>query len=111
MSRRNLASLAVPVALAFACAPLVRAQAVVEKLIPRAALFGNPERAQPRLSPDGTRLAYLAPKDGVLNVWVRSVGKDDDAQPVTSDTKRGIRVFLWQRDSQHVLYIQDRDGD
>ena len=37
-------------------------------LIPREALFGNPEKAQPRLSPDGARLAYLAPVDGVLNV-------------------------------------------
>jgi len=46
----------------------------------------------------------------VLNVWVRTVGKDDD-RVVTSDKKRGIRVFFWQEDSEHILYIQDRDGD
>ncbi|MBZ5648191.1 MAG: S9 family peptidase [Acidobacteriia bacterium] len=80
-------------------------------LIPRQILFGNPERTSPRISPDGTRLAYLAPDDkGVLNVWVRTIGKTDD-QVVTADKKRGIRFFLWQFDSQHVLYIQDRDGD
>ena len=39
-------------------------------LIPRKVLFGNPDRANPALSPDGTGLAYLAPLDGVLNVWV-----------------------------------------
>jgi hypothetical protein len=38
-------------------------------LIPRELLFGNPERMGPRLSPDGARLAYLAPKDGVMDVW------------------------------------------
>ena len=38
-------------------------------LIPREVLFGNPEKVAPRLSPDGERLAYLAPKDGVMNVW------------------------------------------
>jgi hypothetical protein len=79
-------------------------------LIPREVLFGNPERANPQISPDGTKLAYPAPHNGVLNVWVRTVGKDDD-RVVTSDKKRGIRAFFWQEDSEHILYIQDRDGD
>jgi len=47
-------------------------------LIPREVLFGNPEKASPLLSPDGAKLAYLAPKDGVLNVWVRTLGQTDD---------------------------------
>jgi len=79
-------------------------------LIPREVLFGNPERANPQISPDGTKLAYLAPYEGVLNVWVRTVGKEDD-RVVTSDKKRGIRFFFWQEDSEHILYLQDRDGD
>jgi hypothetical protein len=36
------------------------------KEIPLEVLFGNPERVQPQLSPDGARLAYIAPVDGVL---------------------------------------------
>jgi dipeptidyl aminopeptidase/acylaminoacyl peptidase len=79
-------------------------------MIPREVLFGNPQRAQPQISPDGTRLAYLAPHEGVLNVWVRTVGKDDD-RVITSDKKRGIRGYAWQQDGQHILYVQDRDGD
>ena len=47
-------------------------------LIPRAVLFGNPEKTGPQISPDGTKLAYLAPQDGVLNVWVRTLGQTDD---------------------------------
>ncbi|HVP52966.1 MAG TPA: S9 family peptidase [Terriglobales bacterium] len=91
--------------------PAVAQTAADNVVIPRKVLFGNPERTSPRISPDGARLAYLAPDSkGVLNVWVRSVGKTDD-EVVTSDKKRGIRSFLWQFDSQHVLYIQDRDGD
>ena len=50
-------------------------------LIPRTTLFGNPDRAQVRLSPDGTRIAYLAPLDGVLNVWVAPVDDLDAARP------------------------------
>src|SRR3546814_2303584 len=40
------------------------------ELIPRDALFGNPERANVQISPDGKYLSWIAPVDGVLNVWV-----------------------------------------
>jgi hypothetical protein len=79
-------------------------------LIPRDVLFGNPEKASPQISPDGKYLAYLAPKDGVLNVWVRTIGKDDD-RVVTEDKKRGIRAYFWADDNVNLLYIQDKDGD
>jgi len=79
-------------------------------LIPRSVLFGNPEKASPQISPDGKLLAYLAPTNDVLNVWVRTLGQNDD-QVVTSDKKRGIRIYFWQGDSQHILYLQDQDGD
>jgi Tol biopolymer transport system component len=82
-------------------------------LIPREVLFGNPERMGPRLSPDGERLSYLAPKDGVLNVWVGPVGgrPSEDFGPVTDDRKRGIRVFFWAEDNRHIVYLQDEGGD
>jgi dipeptidyl aminopeptidase/acylaminoacyl peptidase len=80
-------------------------------LIPRGVLFGNPERAGVRISPDGKHLSWLAPKDGVLNVWVAPVGKLDQARAVTSDTKRPIRIYYWAYTSQHLLYMQDAAGD
>src|ERR671921_1709421 len=83
-------------------------------LIPRKVLFGNPEKVAPRLSPDGERLASLAPEDGVLNVWVGPVGRPaggDDFEPVTDDRKRGIRVFFWAEDNTHIVYLQDEGGD
>src|SRR5438445_11158158 len=80
-------------------------------LIPREILFGNPEKASPQLSPDGKLLAYLAPdKKNVLQVWLRTVGKEDD-QKMTDDPKRGIRHVDWAYDNQHLLYMQDSDGD
>ena len=72
--------------------------------IPLEILFGNPDRAAPRLSPDGKRLAWLAPVDGVLNAWV-------DGEPVTADRVRGIRQYLWAMDGRHLLYLQDAGGD
>lgn len=87
-------------------------QASSPPLIPRRLLFGNPEKTAAKISPDGTKLAYLAPdKNNVLNVWVRDLQKEGNDQQVTSDQKRGIREFLWQYDNAHVLYIQDNEGD
>lgn len=104
---RRFLSLFLLLALAAAVAPLAAQQ---PELIPRQVLFGNPERASPQISPDGKQMGYLAPDKGVLNVWVRTVGKDDD-RVVTKDRKRGIRFFSWAQDSRHILYIQDREGD
>jgi hypothetical protein len=76
-------------------------------LIPRTKFFGNPEKARARLSPDGKRLAYIAPVEGVLNVWV---SPDDDpakAKPVTQDKHRGVFNYFWAYTSQHILYTQD----
>jgi dipeptidyl aminopeptidase/acylaminoacyl peptidase len=86
-------------------------------LIPRSVLFGNPERTAPRLSPDGRLLAWIAPLDGVLNVWVAPIGDSDAgvdwaaARVVTADTDRGVRVFAWAHDGRHLLYLQDAGGD
>jgi dipeptidyl aminopeptidase/acylaminoacyl peptidase len=81
-------------------------------LIPRDVLFGNPERVSPQLAPDGRRLAWIAPRDGVLNVWVAPVDDLDAARPVTADTGRGIRSVSWAHDGgRTLLYVQDRDGD
>jgi dipeptidyl aminopeptidase/acylaminoacyl peptidase len=79
-------------------------------LIPRPVLFGNPEKTSAQLSPDGTRLAFLAPLDGVLNVWVGPAG-GDRFEPVTRDTDSGVRVYTWAHDNRHLLYLQDRGGD
>src|ERR1700754_863682 len=80
-------------------------------LIPRTALFGNPVRAQARLSPDGRYMSFLAPKNGVLNVWLAPFGKLDAAQAITDDKKRGIRQHHWADDGKHVLFLQDEGGD
>jgi dipeptidyl aminopeptidase/acylaminoacyl peptidase len=81
-------------------------------LIPRDVLFGNPQRAQGRLSPDGKWLSFLAPVNGVLNVWVVENGEDlSKAVAVTEDKKRGIRSHDWGYDNKHILYTQDKDGD
>ena len=80
-------------------------------LIPRELLFGNPERTSPALSPDGSRLAWLAPdSNNILQVWVKSLGTNEE-RVVTADKKRGIQTYFWAKDNRTLLYMQDRDGD
>ena len=80
------------------------------ELIPRDMLFGNPEKAAPFISPDGTRIAYLAPHEGTLSVWVRTIGREDD-RVVASDPARPIRTAFWTPDGTRVLYVQDAAGN
>ncbi|WP_026422842.1 S9 family peptidase [Actinokineospora inagensis] len=79
------------------------------RIIPRAILFGNPDRMSPALSPDGRRIAFIAPVRGVKNVLCGPVG--GPYEPVTDDRGRGVHVFAWAHDGTTLLYAQDRDGD
>lgn len=81
------------------------------KLIPREVLFGNPQKSQARLSPDGKYLSYAAPVDGVMNVWVGPADDITKAKPVTEEKVRPIRGYNWAYDSKHVLYSQDTNGN
>ncbi|HWH35250.1 MAG TPA: S9 family peptidase [Acidimicrobiales bacterium] len=80
-------------------------------LIPVEHFFDNPEMAGAKISPDGTRLSYLAPEEGRMNVWVRDVAGRDGAVCVTHDHVRGIRGHFWSRDSTRILYAQDQGGN
>jgi dipeptidyl aminopeptidase/acylaminoacyl peptidase len=81
-------------------------------LIPRTDLFGNPARAYAKISPDGRFLSWLAPVDGVLNIWVSPAEAPERAEIVTDDRKRGIRIYGWTYNSgHHLFYLQDTDGN
>ena len=79
-------------------------------LIPRAVLLGNPKRSQPELSPDGMRIAYLAPNESdALQIWVRTLGKSDDR--CVSAERRSIQNYEWACDSKTIFYREDNEGD
>jgi len=115
MTRRTRLSCSLLVTLAAVAAGPAWAQeakpAAAAELIPRAAIFGNPDKVSPRISPDGTRVAYVAPLNGVLNVWVAEIGDPGSARAVTKDTGRGITSYFWAYDNKNLLYTQDVGGD
>jgi dipeptidyl aminopeptidase/acylaminoacyl peptidase len=80
-------------------------------LIERAKLFGNPTKVQGRLSPDGKWLSWIAPSNGVLNVWVAPAANPADARVLTKEAKRPIRQHFWSPDSSMIMFINDVGGN
>ena len=111
MNRLKLATLALILALPGLNASPAPATATSAELLPRDDLFGNPERTSATVSPDGSRIAFLAPRGGVLNVWVAPIADLGSAQPVTAEAQRPIREFFWSPDSARIFYLQDQAGD
>ncbi|MBY6106390.1 S9 family peptidase [Ferrimonas balearica] len=116
MLKRSLFALGLATALA-ACSGSSPSEATAEvtppqpPLIERTVLFGNPDRFQGRISPDGQWMSFRAPDEGVMNLWLAPKGDINRANVITNDRGRGIPAHFWSLDSQHILYIQDRDGD
>src|SRR4051794_13304080 len=94
-----------------ATAPAIAEDISRVPLIERTKLFGNPVRANGRISPDGKWISYTAPRDGVLNVYVAPVDNIDDAKPLTNERERPVRSYFWSPDSRQILFIQDKGGD
>ena len=80
-------------------------------LIPRDALFGNPVKAAGRISPDGKWLSWIAPRDGVMNIWVAPAANPAAAKALTNERKRPIRSYFWAPDSKQILFVNDKGGD
>ncbi|WP_127587410.1 S9 family peptidase [Paenibacillus koleovorans] len=78
--------------------------------IPKELLFGNPVITNPMISPDGKQIAFIAPYEGVLNIWLRSAAGGDE-RVLTQDSDRGIQNILWCQDSRHLFYLQDSGGN
>jgi len=82
-----------------------------DQLIPREKLFGNPDKIAVRISNDGSKISFVAPLDGVLNIWVGPAGSPAKAKPITDDKQRGIRSYFGAKDNNHIIYTQDKKGD
>ncbi|MCB1182194.1 S9 family peptidase [bacterium] len=80
-------------------------------LLDRELFFGDPEISGSQLSPDGRWMSFIKPYNGARNIWVKAADAPfDAAKPVTAD-ERPVPGYFWSRDSRHLLYVQDRNGD
>jgi len=81
-------------------------------LVPRRLYFLEPDYSNVRVSPDGSQLAYLAPVQGVRNLFVAPVGEPRKGRQVTHVTDRNIGgYYQWAHTGRHIVFFQERDGD
>jgi len=77
-------------------------------LIPRELLFGLPKVTNPEISPDGRKIAYLKRTDDVLNIWLKD---EKGERQLTFEKERSIINYIWAKNSKHIIYMKDSDGD
>jgi dipeptidyl aminopeptidase/acylaminoacyl peptidase len=81
-------------------------------LIPRRLLFADPAKSVVRISPDGRRIAYLAPLGGVLNLFVASLDDVGNARALTRVTDRSLGPWVqWLHNNRHVVFFREQGGD
>ncbi len=85
--------------------------AIAPPLIPRAHLFGDPASFNPQIEPNGQRMAWLAPHQGAMNIWLAPVDAMADALPITHVCGQGIGLYAWTYQARYVVYLRDLEGD
>jgi dipeptidyl aminopeptidase/acylaminoacyl peptidase len=109
IDRREVLRGAAALGLAVPFSRLARAEAA---LVARRVFFSDPDYQNVQISPDGASLAYVAPLDGVRNLFVAPLADPQAGRPVSHAIDRDIgRYFRWAYDNRHLIYFQDHDGD
>lgn len=80
-----------------------------KSLIPVEDFFRNPEKAQFSISQDGNHIAWLAPYENRMNVFVQNIESKTITQ-ATHETTRDIHGYLWGNNSR-IVYLRDNGGD
>jgi dipeptidyl aminopeptidase/acylaminoacyl peptidase len=82
------------------------------ELLPRRLIFRDLDRSVVRISQDGTRIAFRAPVDGALSVWVAPISDIDNGRPMTAATDYNLGTWIvWMHDDRHVVFFRDQGGD
>jgi dipeptidyl aminopeptidase/acylaminoacyl peptidase len=77
--------------------------------IPLRDFFKNSEKLGFSVSPDGKYIAYLAPWENRMNIFVQQRGSDESVR-ITNVSSRDIMGFFWGNDDR-IIYVKDKDGD
>jgi hypothetical protein len=90
-----------------------------DKLIPLKLLFSPDSITGVELSPNGKMISFIAPLDGVQNIFVAPAEDLSSKRAVTHYKDRGVQIYdvsgnvnyHWTGDSSHIIYLRDHQGD
>ena len=81
-------------------------------LIPRTDFFGPPGMRECHISPDGTRISFIAPTQGIENVCVGPVDNPAASLSVTSvEDMNRVHHHYWTYNPRYLLYTTSFMGD
>ena len=88
-------------------------------ILPLERLMAPGSFGTPLISPDGRLISWIAPLDGISNLYVAPADDIAAARPVTRFTEGGVRgtnvsgkvIYRWHYDSRRVIFPMDYDGD
>ncbi|HSG88295.1 MAG TPA: amidohydrolase family protein [Pseudomonadales bacterium] len=66
--------------------------------------------AQPTISPDGTRIAFISDRDGADNLWIADLD-GSDARPLSTERQRPLVSPAWTPDSTRVIATRRGEPD
>ena len=88
-------------------------------ILPLERLMAPGSFGTPLISPDGRLISWIAPLDGISNLYVAPAHDIGAGRPVTRFTEGGVRgtnvsgkvIYRWHYDSRRVIFPMDYDGD
>ena len=90
-----------------------------DRLISLKLLFSPASVAAVALSPDGKMISFVAPLEGVQNIFVSPADDPASQRAITRYKDRGVQVYdvsgnvtyHWTGDGSHIIYLRDHEGD
>ncbi len=111
MSRHLTAGLCIAALAACASAPQGRSSAAsAAPLVERTKLLFNSSRQFTRISPDGQWISWLAPHEGVMNLWIAPTASPQQSRVLTHESTDAVSRPVWTPDSTSLIYTMDRGG-
>lgn len=80
-------------------------------LIPVEDFFVKPEKSNFKLSPDGSKIAYLGVDDHCKNIFVLDLHNKDRSKQLTYQSDMNVQYFFWASDSLIVYANSHSPGD
>ena len=107
---KNITVLFLSALFVFGCTSAPKMNHLGQEMIPLEDFFKNPQVKSYSISPNGKYLAYLAPYESRMNIFVHPVGQPEATKRLTNQTDRDIAGFFW-KENDTLLFIRDFGGD